>query len=359
MKQIGLFAGIGGFELAAKIMGWETIAWCEKDPFCRRVLNYYFPNAKKYADIKTADFSALSGKVDILTGGFPCQPYSTAGKRLGSEDDRHLWPEMLRVIRQTSPRWIVGENVRGLISWDGGMVFNQVQTDLEAEGYEVVPFLLPACGVDAPHERYRIWFVAHAKGCNDRRGAGAVSKANGGQERYNIPEFGSTSAAYAVAAKNANCFRCDGIEWQEKSSTWGQWMFSSGDNERLCAGCTWTITDASGSRRGQFDTSAIPNKSRHGSGSNNEAIANTTSGGWIQRLFKSAPGFTAQNLQDWRRFPTESPLCGRNDGVSGGLVGITIPAHRRESIKAYGNAVVPQVVLQIYKAIEQFENLNT
>lgn len=139
-----LFSGIGGFDLAAEWAGWENIFHCEINPFGQKVLSYYWPNSIKYHDITKTDFTIHRGTIDVLTGGFPCQPYSQAGKRLGKEDERHLWPEMLRAIREIQPRWVVGENVRGLITWNGGMVFDEVQADLEAEGYEVLPFLLPA-----------------------------------------------------------------------------------------------------------------------------------------------------------------------------------------------------------------------
>lgn len=132
-----LFSGIGGFDLAAEWMGWENVFHCEWNEFGQRILKYYWPKAISYGDITKTDFSIHRGKIDILTGGFPCQPYSSAGKRLGKEDDRHLWPEMLRAIREIQPRYIVGENVYGLTNWNGGLVFNEVQVDLENEGYKV------------------------------------------------------------------------------------------------------------------------------------------------------------------------------------------------------------------------------
>ena len=130
MTHLGLFAGIGGFELAARWAGWETVAVCEWDSFCQKVLKHHFPNAEQYSDIRAADFTRYAGQIDILTGGFPCQPYSSAWKRLGKEDERHLWPEMLRAIQEVAPRWVVGENVRGLVNWNGGVVFDEVQSDL-------------------------------------------------------------------------------------------------------------------------------------------------------------------------------------------------------------------------------------
>lgn len=131
MRHGSLFSGIGGFDLAAEWMGWENVFHCELNPFGRRILNYYWPESESYEDITKTDFSKYRGTIDILTGGFPCQPYSTAGKRLGKEDDRHLWPEMLRVIEEIQPRWVIGENVYGLLNWNNGMVFEDVQIDLE------------------------------------------------------------------------------------------------------------------------------------------------------------------------------------------------------------------------------------
>lgn len=163
MKHGSLFSGIGGFDLAAEWMGWENVFHCEWNPFGQKILKHYWPKALSYADITKTDFSIHRGRIDILTGGFPCQPYSVAGLQKGTDDERHLWPEMLRTAREVQPSWIVGENVRGIVNWNEGMVFEQVQTDLENEGYEVQSFILPACAVNAPHRRDRVWFIAHAK----------------------------------------------------------------------------------------------------------------------------------------------------------------------------------------------------
>jgi DNA (cytosine-5)-methyltransferase 1 len=162
MTHGSLFSGIGGFDLAAEWMGWENVFHCEINEFCQKVLKYHFHKAISYADIKTTDFSIHRGRIDIITGGFPCQPFSLAGKRKGAEDDRHLWPEMLRAIREIQPSWVVCENVYGIINWSKGLVFEQVQIDLENEGYQVQSYILPACGVNASHKRDRVWFVAHS-----------------------------------------------------------------------------------------------------------------------------------------------------------------------------------------------------
>jgi DNA (cytosine-5)-methyltransferase 1 len=250
MTHLGLFEGIGGFSLAAKWMGWETLAWCEWNEFGQKVLRYHFPEAEGFGDITKTDFKKYANKIDILTGGFPCQPYSMAGKRLGKEDDRHLWPEMLRVIREVQPTWVVGENVFGLVNWSGGLVFHEVQADLEAEGYEVQPYVLPAVSVNAPHRRDRVWFVANS---NKKR-------------------------------------------------------FYSRNSEEI-------------------------NK--------------------IQQRFRLK---TLYGIQEWQAFPSVSPICNGDDGLSHRLDSITFSKWRNESIKAGGNAIVPQVAYQIFKAIEQYNN---
>lgn len=161
MTHGSLFSGIGGFDLAAEWMGWENVFHCEWNPFCQKVLNKNFPNSKLYADINNFEARGYRGTIDVISGGFPCQPYSLAGKQKGDQDERHLWPQMLRVINDVKPRWVIGENVPGLINWNGGLVFEQVQVSLENQGYEVQTFVLPACGIGALHKRERVWFVAN------------------------------------------------------------------------------------------------------------------------------------------------------------------------------------------------------
>jgi DNA (cytosine-5)-methyltransferase 1 len=247
MTHASLFSGIGGFDLAAEWMGWENLFHCEWNPFGQQVLKHHFPNSISYNDITKTDFSIHRGQVDILTGGFPCQPYSSAGKRLGTEDERHLWPEMLRTIQEVQPRWVVGENVLGLTNWNGGLVFNEVQVELEAKGYEVQAFILPACAKNAPHRRDRVWFVAYSN-----KVGFSTKMANGKLGR----KFGFT--------------KCD------KSNVW--------------------------------DT-----------------------------------------------FSIKSAICGKDDGLPTQLDSITISKYRKESLMAYGNAIVPQVAYEIFKAIEKFE----
>lgn len=163
MRHGSLFSGVGGFDLAASWMGWENVFQVEKDERCQSVLAKHFPKTKRHGDIKKFDGSEYAGTIDIISGGFPCQPVSNTGKRKGDKDYRWLWPENDRIIRTIRPRFYVGENVRGLLSWNGGILFEQVQTDLEDAGYEIATNLLPACAVELDHERERVFFVAHRR----------------------------------------------------------------------------------------------------------------------------------------------------------------------------------------------------
>lgn len=157
MKHLDLFSGIGGFALAARWAGINTVAFCEIEPFAQKVLKKNFPGIPIFSDICKLKRSDIHESVDIITGGFPCQPFSIAGKKRGTDDNRDLWPEMFRIIKEFKPTWVVGENVANFV----GMAFNRTKTDLESEGYEVQPLIIPACGVNAPHKRDRVWIVAY------------------------------------------------------------------------------------------------------------------------------------------------------------------------------------------------------
>lgn len=339
MQVISMFSGIGGFELAATWAGWQNVVSCEINPFGRRVLEYYWPDAYHHDDIHTLTYETIIQKSKwqpeqptIVVGGFPCQPYSSAGKRLGKEDERHLWPEMLRVISEVSPDWVVGENVRGLTNWNAGLVFDEVQSDLEAQGYEVLPFLLPACGVNAPHRRDRIWFVAHAnRSRHDRRRQCENGKLTEWQicsdlQNHRDEVWGKVATCSSVAA-DAQSQRCGEKRTDFcRPSKWGSGI----SHER----------DASNPNRQGLSVGIRPGL---GSISNQ---AGTSKGRQFARTFTKT---------DWGEFPTQPPVCSRNDGLSSELSGITLSKHRTESIKAYGNAIVPQVVYQIFQAINQYQ----
>ena len=205
-NHLGLFEGIGGFSLAARWMGWKTVAWCEIEPYCQKILKKNFPEAQGYGDIKKTDFIKYENKINILTGGFPCQPFSIAGKRKGSEDERSLWFEMYRAIKQIKPPFIVAENVPGLITIESGIIFEGICSDLENIGYEVQAFIIPACGKDAPHKRERLWILAYSdkfrcdneqkgfdKTCQDKERKLPAEKQSGEYEQCRISESGISS----------------------------------------------------------------------------------------------------------------------------------------------------------------------
>jgi len=325
MRHGSLFSGIGGFDLAAEWMGWENIFHCEWNEFGKKVLNYYWPNAISYDDITKTDFSIHRGRIDILTGGFPCQPYSQAGKRLGKEDSRHLWPEMLRAIRQVRPTWVVGENVYGLLNWSEGLVFDEVQTDLEKEGYTVQPYILPACGVNAPHGRKRIWFIAYANKRNDGRTSReneTKSRKKRVQQWNKIRKFNKSNKILRfISNSNGQSRKSKISRWKKHDKRWNQIRNIINTNGRK-----WNVTNSNSGRRIQ----------------NNQKQQT--------RQFK-------QNIPSWGKFPTQTPICNGDDGLSSQLDSITFPKWRSESIKAGGNAIVPQVALQIFKTIVEHEKV--
>ncbi len=329
VKHGSLFSGIGGFDLAAEWMGWENIFNCEWEEFPRKVLKHHFPNAKQYGDIKEFNASTYAGRIDILTGGFPCQPYSTAGKRKGKEDERHLWPEMLRVIRECSPRYIVGENVRGLVNWNGGMVFEEVCADLEAHGYSVQPFILPACAVNAPHRRDRVWFVAYS---NQYRQ----------QESRRMPKhdesFGVKCGTYSPTC---------GKEQIRPSTDSDDKGGSNGHGE---------IQGTDGEVQQRNDRSKLSNRNSRNAPDTDNELPKCGNGsredGRSEQTERTKP---LDESRGWEKFPTFPPVCGGDDGLPKELDGITFSKWRRESIKAYGNAIVPQVALRIFEAIQEYE----
>lgn len=353
MKHGSLFSGIGGFDLAAEWMGWENVFHCEIEAFPRKVLNYYWPNSISYEDIKTTDFSVHRGKIDIITGGFPCQPYSTAGNRLGKNDERHLWPEMLRAIQSIQPRWIVGENVRGLVSWSDGLVFEEVQTDLETEGYEVQAFLLPAAGVNAPHKRERIWFVAKN---TDSSGFVQRKSEEKGTEIWGQRDIGSGDSERIHRKKGTNASdtskqRCDnGCDNREKrhvqNNINGDASQSESErNRRKCGAC----------EVGEIGNAPNTNSNRLQGGLSSDKFGESSG---KEEPIKERLSIYGGRVS-FEEFPTQSPICGGDDVLSIELDGITFPKWRLESVKGYGNAVVPQLVFQIFKTIEDYEALNT
>jgi len=400
LRHGSLFSGIGGFELAAEWMGWENVFHCEWNPFGARVLKYYWPQSTAYHDITKTDFSIHRGKIDIITGGFPCQPYSGAGKRLGKDDDRHLWPEMLRVIREVQPRWVVGENVLGLVNWNGGLVFDEVQADLEAEGYVVQPYVLPAASVNAPHKRYRVWFVAYADGTKQGDNEGEVRRKAEkvwGKD-YKGDVLRELFGTWVVTDS-------DELGWNEGRTT-GSGQNGQAQKERTAVqqqtdglGGEWTASDTRGFRcnhwgyhweerhlQENIDGNAEKGKSeryrrqRRSSKAGQAWLATNPDdiglqGGEEQGVAGSERSFGEEQpigyvCSNWENFPTQAPVCDGDDGLSARLdfdsvfEGVKNPRKpnifgrwRTESIMAGGNAIVPKLALQLFETINKYELL--
>jgi DNA (cytosine-5)-methyltransferase 1 len=289
MRHGSLFSGIGGFDLAAEWMGWENVFHCEWMEFPRKVLDYHFPNADSHIDICKTDFKKYANTIDILTGGFPCQPFSLAGKRKGTDDERYLWNEMLRAIQEIKPRFVIAENVFGITNIDGGLVFEQVCLDLETEGYEVQSFIIPAAAKNAPHRRDRCWFIAYG---NERNGK----------------EIG-----FQTRGKK----HLDGIERKQYAT----------DSKRLRL--------------------QIGSKTRYISKEKSETFEERSE--FTIPIEANGCGYTKCQ---WENFPTESPICGGDDGIPIELDGITFSKWREQSIKGYGNAIVPQIAHQLFQILE-------
>ena len=549
MRHGSLFSGIGGFDLAAEWMGWTNVFHCEWMEFPRKVLDYHFPNSDSHIDICTTDFKKYANKIDILTGGFPCQPFSQAGKRKGTDDERYLWGEMLRAIQEIKPTFVIAENVFGITNIDGGLVFESVCLDLETEGYEVQPFIIPACAKNAPHRRDRVWFVAYSKSARTRKDIGGIwSKYNGCSEgiqksgvttntnntRTNhdigidgngkeenqkrgrqsqfehrsdgdngiatntksngssISKLGESESKEQVQtrsdidgfeslgdATNSNCdgfgkqWRYDGCrEINARSNASGKWSTNSknshnGDTstnligqstidgrigeqanvetnqfttakgicgvDKECDQCKGIISndrcknvncralvqnghervqpsehrgmdkdcgDISsdgtnecendgtiinrmdgnvadstsiglhrqkhkqklGSTRWskfQFGKSKIKSNATNSNGNGfnerngNDEINTSTRGGENNGQGESRFNDQKSSPNNWNNFPTQPPICGGNDGIPTELDGITFPKWRAESIKGYGNAIVPQIAYQLFQIINE------
>ena len=384
MNHASLFSGIGGAEVAASMMGWQNLFHCEIQEFPRKVLDYWFPNSESYEDITKTDFTKWHGKVDVLTGGFPCQPFSLAGRRKGADDNRYLWPQMLRAIRQIHPTWVVGENVNGIKTMvescqvtqmgrtdylfeenhlyreESRFTLDKICADLEAEGYSVQPIVIPACAIGAPHRRDRVWIVAHR---SDPR---AETVQQEGQDGI-------------CSARPSPHTQCDGHSPQRHGNQRARAKKSKEGQDRSQPrsrrhGSGKTLAHALQHRSHevhQDHQSQFPDGARTNSLGGQRSSPHSNGFGWDKGEHEYArsqktqqgefqPGGADSPQSRWRNFPTQSPVCRGNDGIPFDVDSLTIsfPKWRQESIKAYGNAWVPQVAYEIFRAIEAEEENN-
>lgn len=442
MTHASVFSGIGGPEVAATMLGWENLFHCEINPFGRAVLDYWYPNSRSYDDITKTDFSEWRGRVDVLTGGFPCQPFSYAGQRRGAEDDRYLWPYMFKCIDTIRPTWVVAENVGGILTMveQGevsevgvqGSLFGEedvvrgyelretftlerICDDLETHGYAVQPVLVPACAVGAPHRRDRVFivgrrrdgFVADPDNGADGRAAGedeGEGRAQRLQERHEVREPDEPNQVRREGEKPIADTDSEGRS--RRSAPDGRGCEADGGEglsavqrefERPRSGDAPADTPCGGEGAPGEGGSVEGN----GSNQDKQPCQRRAASEWNSRFYEllrnasdtDGNGQSASDGQDrrtrqtmdgeceskpfdgrcgrgydicepgarWQSFPTVSPVHRGNDGLPFPLDDLTLsPAKwRTEALKAYGNAIVPQVMYEIFRAIEIAEKRNT
>ena len=420
-----LFSGFDAPSVAASWLGWENAFHCEINPFCNEILKYWFPNSEHYEDITKTDFKKWRGRIDVLTGGFPCQPFSLAGRRKGADDNRYLWPHMLRAIREIRPTWVIGENVAGILTMvqpgketEMGCqtslfgednrkrillrqeyVVETICKDLEREGYSVQPLLIPACAVGAPHRRDRVWFVAHtdSNGGQEKTERKFKQAEKNNEQSESIFHSGTSSYRSNPGAENVrqeweNAILPDGIapDTDHHRCRFGK------NKQKQFTKCERTpnnsfsskeriATDTDGERCNDrsdnwkerpiyYDWKRYSEKNQSewdkrkyrtgkncstASDSNNERLQRCSHDRKHSKERKKSNDqqFSRLLCTNWQNFPTQSPVCRGNDGLPFNVDNLTIPftRWRQESIKGYGNAIVPQVILEIFKAIEEIE----
>ena len=401
LKLLDLFSGIGGFSLGLESTGgFETIAFVEKDDFCQKVLKKHWPNTTIEGDIRNVKGDKY--EADIITGGFPCQPFSVAGKRKGTDDDRYLWDETIRVVRECKPRWFIGENVEGLININNGVVLRQVQTDLEKEGFEVQCLVIPASGVGAWHQRKRIWIMGYSKhnGRSSTKIKGRNDKTNDNSEKRKnqTSEFKRTSGPINNGNVRMDVTNTKSIGhrgWSSQECKNGEWSFLQGKQKGRkmgseIEGCDGDVSNSKSisSNDGRYgnnseekqiqlkagressSTNVSNSDTRFSIGENKEIQTRRTS---INNGSETLPNSNHKRLQGLNSesiiqeqklglitnkddegretwWQTQSRICGVPNGVS-----FELDKGRNNRIKSLGNSIVPQIVRQLGFAILEAE----
>lgn len=310
MKHLDLCSGIGGFALAARWADFETIGFCDIDPWCRKILRKHWPQLQITEDLKNLNVEKLYGTIDLLTAGYPCQPFSAAGKQKAEKDPRHLWLDVFRIIKQSRPRWIICENVEGHIR----LGYDTVHQNLESEDYSVWPFIIPASGIGARHRRNRIWIVAHAN-CDDRRNGYSSEP----QERETRLEYrGRSKRQFEQKSNKIMANSQSGGDGGCGNSNKEKGIFSGENAQSNCGS----------SDRGNGKITSDPNSAR------------------LQEAW--AEQSTTRIKQLWQQnYWAVEPNMGR---VAHGI------PDRVDRIKGLGNAIVPQIAFLIMKTIKEYEH---
>jgi DNA (cytosine-5)-methyltransferase 1 len=311
--HLDLFSGIGGFALAAKWNGYRTVGFCDNEPYAQAVLKKHWPEVPCHKDIREVRGDLYAG-VTLLTGGFPCQPFSVAGKQRGKDDNRYLWPEMCRVIREARPAWIIGENVAGIVN----LALDTVCADLEAEGYEVEPIIIPACAVDAPHRRDRVWIIARNVGDTQLDGY-AASKGFGKLLDQPEKQRGQVEEREFAGAGGSSANVADTNRGQlSQRESEGQSVQVSGEGGER-------VGDVSNSQRtGLEGHGRVEGNDKEGREEQGRHVGESGDGGWQPRQWLTEPDV--------------------------GRVAHGVP-NRVAKLRGLGNAIVPQVAAEIIRNI--------
>jgi len=373
-KLLDLFSGIGGFSLGAEANGIPTVAFVEKDPFCQKVLRKHWSNTPIISDIRTVkgeDYE--TDGVTIISGGFPCQPFSQAGKRKGTDDDRYLWDETLRVVAETKPEWFIGENVEGLINIQNGLVLRQVQDDLEREGFQVQCLVVPASGIGAWHQRKRVWIIAHSSsersssqqvGTDRQLGKESETKERTRNQSSLRSSSSCSDVPNTIGELSDGCSSTTRLSETELkgmvSDKERNWDKVRSETERCSEQATsrGNVSDTNHSRfkdwAEQCERQSTSSQERESSSSRHDPISDTTIEG-LQGHRVQPQHLQTEEGQDnadrgskeqYTWWQTESSIRGVPDGISYGL-----DKGRVGRIKALGNSIVPQIAYQLFKSI--------
>ena len=382
LKVLDLFSGIGGFALGLDSTGFfETVKFVEMDKYCQKVLQKNFPNIPIEEDIKNV--KGKEYEADVITGGFPCQPFSVAGKQKGTNDNRYLWPEMFRLIREIKPEFVIGENVQGLINLQNGMVLRQVQDELESEGFEVQCFLIPASGIGAWHQRYRVWIVGHSqhngllaaeKRCRDEKDYGGSQKGqnetielertSGSRNDEDLSRHGSSRETPSI--KETIVSNTDNIRFERDQQTTE--TASGRRTEATFKSSGEDVSNSDSIRHRRWSSEGCTNKGwsflqreQEGREMGSETqrcdgdVSNTDSerlqGHGLSTNMETKQGSigsenSVEEQQTW--WQTESNVCGVPNGIS-----YELDKNRANRIKTLGNAIVPQIAREFGLAIKK------
>ena len=331
LKLLDLFSGIGGFSLGLESTGYfETIAFVEKDKFCQQVLKKNFkdiPIESEVRDVKGDRYAA-----DIVCGGFPCQPFSVAGKRKGTDDDRYLWDETIRVIKECKPRWFIGENVEGIINISEGKVLQQIQKDLEAEGFEVQCVVIPASGIGAWHQRKRVWILAYSEhnGSHRSKGNETIESSNEQEKRLSIRDDQDVP--------NSDSRMRGGRGTEQSSGANEVWRFCA-EKEEQARNDIRSKTIGCDALLGEEDDANTNSEGSQGHGVSTNMETK-------QRQVSSKNSIEEQ--QTW--WEAQSSLCRNVNGIS-----YELDKDRANRIKSLGNSIVPLIARELGLAIMKAE----